>query len=231
MRPRNGFTLIELLVVIAIIAILAAILFPVFAKAREKARQSSCLSNVRQLATATMAYLQDYDGYWLPGPPNRADSVGWSPWLADNAPQAKIYPYIKNLQIFACPSRQTLVPYGSAAAPMIGSLAYPTYCWGHSIEYGPNRISGLGLPAEKVETTLASPTDVPAWADSTYPGSIGPQRCVAYPRLSYPNSCNYLTYIPTSGKDWTAHNGGSNICFFDGHAKWLNAMTILPMTF
>jgi prepilin-type processing-associated H-X9-DG protein len=219
------------LVVIAIIAILAAILFPVFAKAREKARQTSCLSNVRQLATATMAYLQDYDGYWLPGAPSRADTVGWSAYLAEGAPQAKIYPYVKNLQIFTCPSRQGLFPYGSAAAPMIGSLAYPTYFWGCSIEYGPNRVSGFGLPGEKVETTLVSPTDIPAWADTTYPTSIGPTRCVAYPRLQYPNACNYLTYIPTSGTDFTCHNGGSNICFFDGHAKWLNASTILPMSF
>ena len=231
MMARKGFTLIELLVVIAIIAILAAILFPVFAKAREKARQSSCLSNVRQLATATMAYLQDYDGYWLPGAPNRADSVGWSPWLADNAPQAKIYPYIKNLQIFACPSRQELFPYGSAAAPMLGALAYPTYFWGKAIEYGPNRMSAYGQPGEKVETTIANPTDVPVWGDSPYPTNLGPGHCAAYPRLRYPDACHYDTVVPASSKDYTAHNGGSNICFFDGHAKWQNALNILRMSF
>src|ERR671911_1054625 len=65
-RPRRGFTLIELLVVIAIIAILAAILFPVFAQAREKARQTSCLSNHRQIGTAAMMYVQDYDEMWVP---------------------------------------------------------------------------------------------------------------------------------------------------------------------
>src|SRR5438067_8373067 len=77
MRHRNAFTLIELLVVIAIIAILAAILFPVFAQAREKARQSTCLSNCKQMGTAAMLYLQDYDEtypssgrttIWYPGP-------------------------------------------------------------------------------------------------------------------------------------------------------------------
>jgi len=97
---RRGFTLIELLVVIAIIAILAAILFPVFAKAREKARQSSCLSNVRQMTTAIMSYLQDYDevlplaGYW---PMSGAYQTApfWDELLM---------PYIKNDQIFRCPS-------------------------------------------------------------------------------------------------------------------------------
>ena len=70
MRTRRGFTLIELLVVIAIIAILAAILFPVFARAREKARQSSCLSNVKQLTLGNMMYAQDYNGHakWMRRP-------------------------------------------------------------------------------------------------------------------------------------------------------------------
>jgi len=60
---------------------------------------------------------------------------------------------------------------------------------------------------------------------------MGPTRCVAYPRLTYPNACNYVTYMATNNADFTMHNGGSNLCFFDGHAKWANASSILPMTF
>jgi prepilin-type N-terminal cleavage/methylation domain-containing protein/prepilin-type processing-associated H-X9-DG protein len=91
---RSGFTLIELLVVIAIIAILAAILFPVFAKAREKARQSSCLSNEKQLALAIMQYVQDYDETM----PMYADGGYKYNW--DTA----VLPYVKNSQVFNCPS-------------------------------------------------------------------------------------------------------------------------------
>jgi len=95
---RKGFTLIELLVVIAIIAILAAILFPVFAKAREKARQTSCLSNMKQLGLATMMYCQDYDEMY----PTRwkcCAGLQWPlawPWVLE--------PYINNRQIYICPS-------------------------------------------------------------------------------------------------------------------------------
>ena len=92
---RRGFTLIELLVVIAIIAILAAILFPVFARAREKARQSSCLSNVKQISLAALMYAQDYDEL-LPFA-HFGDGRWWYHVLQ---------PYIANEQIFRCPSRQ-----------------------------------------------------------------------------------------------------------------------------
>jgi len=106
---RRGFTLIELLVVIAIIAILAAILFPVFARAREKARQTACLNNVKQLATSTLMYIQDYDEmfygnnnapctYTLPG-------GGISPSLNMLWPY-QLYAYVKNAQVFNCPSSQ-----------------------------------------------------------------------------------------------------------------------------
>src|SRR5205809_846157 len=99
---KRGFTLIELLVVIAIIAILAAILFPVFAQAREKARQSSCLSNLKQIGTALMMYVQDYD---------EAYPCNWYGSLWPSVPNTNrykwmdaVFPYVKNEKVFSCPS-------------------------------------------------------------------------------------------------------------------------------
>lgn len=99
-RARHAFTLIELLVVIAIIAILAAILFPVFAQAREKARQSSCQSNLKQITLGLMQYVQDYDETFpiIYNPTNPFGSNEWGIW------RITVQPYVKNQQIFACPS-------------------------------------------------------------------------------------------------------------------------------
>ena len=101
-KPK-GFTLIELLVVIAIIAILAAILFPVFARARENARRASCQSNLKQIGLGVLQYQQDYDGllmhnYSTPG--DRTQGSGWPGWISN-----VIQPYLKSQQIFRCPSR------------------------------------------------------------------------------------------------------------------------------
>ena len=102
---KTGFTLIELLVVIAIIAILAAILFPVFARARENARRASCMSNLKQIGLGFLMYAQDYDGIFprigytgsetLVYPDGNSGPSYWT---------GRIYPYIKSVQIFNCPS-------------------------------------------------------------------------------------------------------------------------------
>lgn len=97
---RKAFTLIELLVVIAIIAILAAILFPVFAQARDKARAAACLSNCKQIGTAVMMYTQDYDETY----PLRRFQPIVSPWWDDNSWRTVIQPYVKNTQVLVCPS-------------------------------------------------------------------------------------------------------------------------------
>jgi prepilin-type N-terminal cleavage/methylation domain-containing protein/prepilin-type processing-associated H-X9-DG protein len=134
-RKPYGFTLIELLVVIAIIAILAAILFPVFAQAREKARASACLSNLKQIGTATQMYVQNYDGLWptkgpepsgWQRPPGR---VSWNDPADDPKQQPNFYsqlaPYIKNDGVWDCPS----APVGDWYRPGRIKIAYYANWW------------------------------------------------------------------------------------------------------
>lgn len=117
---QKGFTLIELLVVIAIIAILASILFPVFARARENARRSSCQSNLKQIGLGIMQYVQDYDGAYMAARGRELNSAG-NAWTTNNAPQwwntgqygepaipwfQPLYPYTKSVDILICPSHQ-----------------------------------------------------------------------------------------------------------------------------
>src|ERR1051326_6106565 len=133
-QQRNAFTLIELLVVIAIIAILAAILFPVFAQAREKARSISCVSNLKQMGLGWTMYCQDYDevfpGMWQWSPQAiYAHSPyiyppGWTNAQADSS--CETCPYVKNNQVYACPDRMTNL-YGDTYGGY--GIAYPTH-WG-----------------------------------------------------------------------------------------------------
>src|SRR5215469_346721 len=101
-KSRSAFTLIELLVVIAIIAILAAILFPVFAQAREKARQTTCASNERQLGLGFLQYIQDYDEY----PPNGVQNGGAGVHAGEGW-AGQVYSYVKSTGVFACPDDPT----------------------------------------------------------------------------------------------------------------------------
>lgn len=133
---RKGFTLIELLVVIAIIAILAAILFPVFAKAREKARQSACSSNLKQIMLAVTQYSQDYDEMILVGP----DTGG---------PVAVLEPYIKSSAIWVCPSA-LVKPFSrcDAASPVWAMSTYAPYYWRLGAAS-----AGIQSPASKIFIT------------------------------------------------------------------------------
>ncbi|MHB8996783.1 MAG: type II secretion system protein [Armatimonadota bacterium] len=137
---RKGFTLIELLVVIAIIAILAAILFPVFAKAREKARQSSCLSNVKQLGIALLSYAQDNDEMFHPHR-NTLNTYGW---------MDIVNPYVKNSQIFKCPSGTGPGVYVGAATNIATHYGYNWRQLGADTAGSQRSLGSVTMPAETI---------------------------------------------------------------------------------
>jgi prepilin-type N-terminal cleavage/methylation domain-containing protein/prepilin-type processing-associated H-X9-DG protein len=194
---RRGFTLIELLVVIAIIAILAAILFPVFAKAREKARQTSCLSNAKQIGLAIMGYTSDYDQRM---PYNRIAVVRIG--AADEAIlwQRVLEPYCKNWQMFQCPSRPGR--WASACA----SSNWPSL---PEVAFGLSSYMYNGHLAGVAESTLVAPAETMIVTEGT---------------ASCSQIFNQLNWLP--GWFYDRHNDGGNYVFCDGHAKWLAKQTV-----
>ena len=188
---RVGFTLIELLVVIAIIAILAAILFPVFARARAKARQTACLSNIKQVMTAVLMYAQDYDE----GFPCRTYDTTY------RYPMQKVDPYVKNHALFFCP--EVRGGWG-AAKGAVYNVAWDL--WGSGYE---GHASSFTLPAETVylnEAWTCGAGTITPWAQFWMVANCyGWRQCTPY-------SVDRMD---------TPHNGGSNFAFADGHAKWL----------
>ncbi|MHB8996871.1 MAG: prepilin-type N-terminal cleavage/methylation domain-containing protein [Armatimonadota bacterium] len=192
---RKGFTLIELLVVIAIIAILAAILFPVFAKAREKARQSSCLSNCKQLALACLSYAQDYDERLAP----------WQ-YLANGVwvyyPTLYV-PYIKSEQIWVCPSRTGSY---TSAANVLG--AYPHYGYSCRICQS-SRGSVAGSCPSWIYTNLGRLDPVAEWVLLAEASQDTPSIGRGSSRTG--GTTQWVVY---------PHNEGRNIVLADGHAKW-----------
>ncbi|MGE5531422.1 MAG: prepilin-type N-terminal cleavage/methylation domain-containing protein [Bacteroidota bacterium] len=195
---KRGFTLIELLVVIAIIAILAAILFPVFAKAREKARQSSCLSNVKQMALAIMQYAQDYDEIY-PGAYTINPTVTW--------PQL-LQPYIKSSQIVKCPSDPD--PWAGITGWAISYI--PNYNMHRPMDYA--GVVGISMSA------VVRPAEIITLAENA-DGSTGN----LMPGCQYAWGCD--GYVASAGyNNWARlsmarHNDGANYAFADGHAKWM----------
>lgn len=195
---RKGFTLIELLVVIAIIAILAAILFPVFAKAREKARQTSCLSNIKQMMLAVLMYAQDYDGCILVhcyGCGAHPGAIGGTQYVTSHGGEGGAqtlsfyYPYIKNDGIYECPSTMALPSYGLVVwTPTFGSLVEIAAPLDKVSSKAPRGAAGTALIAESNNPFLWD------WGD--------PTGTSLFDRL------------------YTPHNEGLNLGFYDGHAKW-----------
>jgi len=211
MRPRrSGFTLIELLVVIAIIAILAAILFPVFAQARDKARASSCLSNQKQIGLAMMQYVQDYDGSWpfQAGDGQAVQGFGGTPFNYHD----EILPYSKNEWIWICP--------GNIAN---GTVQVKPSAMGYHMNG--NLITATGLN----EAIISAPSSFIALRESGR-GFVFPN---AYLRPYRGNCDDVINYEAAGGLNYMPHQKGYNLLLADGHAKWYlstqaNNLTMFP---
>ena len=208
---RTAFTLIELLVVIAIISILAAIIFPTFAQVREKARQTTCLSNMKQLGTAFTLYEQDYDEQ-LPGVADGMAGVGrtggWLYYTAFPARETQnafdpslgsIFPYVKNIAIFQCPSDGDARKSRNSYA-YNGCLIQPPFV--------------PGLNAGKSLAAIDAPADRALLVEEGWDGG-GINSTGRF------GTDDGFFNLPVGNVFTTRHQGGSIVVFADGHAKFV----------
>lgn len=239
-RRARGFTLIELLVVIAIIAILAAILFPVFATAREKARQTSCASNIRQLGLATLMYSQDYDEIYPP----YAQCVGFACdqyWFGRRAgtgwdkTQGLLYPYMKNHQLQRCPSFTGRARFGDGNGygynwGYVGSDYYLTFAWP---PVNPASLASFSSPASKILYADSGFLNTTWWGgDGTMyetPGIDPPMSWWGNPTIDFRHVDSGK--IVDAVAQTVTHKGLANIVFCDGHVKALKQTAVTDAMF
>ena len=242
---RSAFTLIELLVVIAIIAILAAILFPVFAQAREKARQTACLSNTKQMAIAAMQYTQDYDEL-LPIIGDNAQCRGRWQW--------QLYSYVKNEQVFTCPNlpdNKWSSATSTNAAPCnvndkVGRGDVSGYGWNGALNYDTRSVAYPDTPGYSV-AEIRKPSETILIGDVSFDGEAGYYMYPKNPALAAANPSPALAawYLPqfrhntSQTAAYTSLSAGkkgqtvfplpiagrANFVFVDGHAKSLDVGT------
>jgi prepilin-type N-terminal cleavage/methylation domain-containing protein/prepilin-type processing-associated H-X9-DG protein len=244
-QRRIGFTLIELLVVIAIIAILAAILFPVFAQARDKARGAACLSNCKQIGTAVYMYVQDYDEtyYWQQSWDECGDmgpgAWGNQYWTYTRWPSAHM-PYLKNVGVFECPSdkdrnRGKDLTSGGTAGVGCGNGSLPYHgSYGANLSLiepsntanSPVPLAMIGRPAEKIFLAEAI---VPYgccedWNVEYFRGAnrVGGENGWSWGQFrTNVRGANQLGITDQQMAPLTRHSLGNHVVFCDGHAKWV----------
>lgn len=229
-RKQNAFTLIELLIVIAIIAILAAILFPVFATAREKARQASCASNMKQLGLGMLQYAQDFDEDLPCGTQGVTSSqdgrgLGWA---------SQVYAYVKNPKIFVCPDDQRVLSQPHANEYVL------SYAENQNIVFQYNFGAGWPYEQETPTTKMTAPSVTVMLCEVTYAFYTLPSLDALSPMANgwaAPswNLGQYRTGLLggrpfASGTSYTVamHNSGqgSNFLACDGHVKFLDGSRV-----